>query len=178
MDDFDEMENNDNPFGASSRIETDGSLFDELGGDTGGRSFSMWPGSYKNVAKRLKKRALFLEAKLIEFKTQNKILLDEKAELSIKVEISEKDVKNVREQIDELNKTHDKEIRSIQNQTRAAFSELQLLKKNNVKIIDSKDLEIEKLKEKWTRLEQNIEDIKSNNRDEELIGKDLLISYF
>ena len=54
MDEFDEIESSDNPFGASTKMESEGSLFDELGGDTGGRSFSLCPGSYKNVAKSLK----------------------------------------------------------------------------------------------------------------------------
>lgn len=102
MDDLEEIEQTNNPFGVASRIETEGSLFDELGGDTGGRSFSMCPGNYKNVAKRLKKRALFLEAKLIELRNQNKMLLDDKAEVGDKVEIAERDSKNIREQMQEI----------------------------------------------------------------------------
>lgn len=102
MDEFEETDNTNNPFGVTSRVDTEGSLFDELGGDTGGRSFSMCPGNYKNVAKRLKKRTLFLEAKLIELRIQNKILLDEKAEVGHKVEIAERDSKNIREQISEI----------------------------------------------------------------------------
>lgn len=70
-----------------------------------------------------------------------------------------------------LNKTHEKEIRSIQNQTRAAFSELQLLKKNNAKLIEAKDQEILKFRDKCNKLEDEIEDVKNKNRDEELIGK-------
>lgn len=48
----------DNPFSSTQDINfNDGSLFDELGGDTGGRSFSIMPlNNLKNVAKMYKKQ--------------------------------------------------------------------------------------------------------------------------
>lgn len=46
----------ENPFENVSGIDIDNSLFDELGGDTGGRSQSLLPRTYKNLTKELKRR--------------------------------------------------------------------------------------------------------------------------
>lgn len=170
-DDFDDS-NQDNPFlkTVSSEFE-DNSLFDELGGDTGGRSFSICPNKYKSIAKQLKKRLSLAEAKYLKLRTELKSVLDEKATLELKSEIAEKELSTYKKQIEEMKQTHEKEVRSIQHQTRAAFAELQNLRKNNIKNSSVLEEEVQKLKEKCRGMEREVEEAKKGR--EELIEKNI-----
>lgn len=145
-DDFDDSK--DNPFGPSQGTFEDASLFDELGGASTARSFSLIPSNYKNLAIHLKKRFKVLEVKLLNLKSENKTLLDQRASFDQRLEIAEKESRNYKAQVDEFKKKHEKETKSMHNQIRAAHSELQKMKKSSHQSSTSYGEEVTKWKQK------------------------------
>lgn len=169
-DDEDFIELNDsgaNPFGISGQGSDldDASLFEELGGDTGGRSHSLCPQNYKGLAKRLKKRLLFLEGKWYQYKAEKKTLIEEKTTLDSQLSIVQKELAKYKQQAVETKQLHEKEIKSLQNQTIAAFAELQKLKKSSLTTVSTHDEEFKKMKEKQSILERDLEQLKRENDD-------------
>ena len=82
-----------NPFSAWTEESNseENSLFEELGGEQAARSFSIVPKDYKNLAKSLKRRLLFIEKRAREFKDENKELKDKCSKLENELTIQMKE---------------------------------------------------------------------------------------
>lgn len=65
-----------------------------------------------------------------------------------KLEIAEKEVLKYKAQIDENKKINDKEVKSLQNQIRSAYSEMQRMKKNKLESSTTLEGEVDRWKEK------------------------------
>ena len=100
-DDFRDLSETD-PFAISSDAwMTDGSLFDELGESTG-RSFSIMPKSFKNLAKRLKRRLGLVEERFEKIKKENSLLKDKNWELGNKLKLLSMAEENPTQKINDL----------------------------------------------------------------------------
>ena len=87
------------------------------------------------------------------------------------LEINQKELESLRSQVDDNKKLHEKEIRSIQNQTRAAYAELQNLRKSNIKTQNILQNEIMNLRQKLDKLSMELQSSKDNSKEKELLEK-------
>ncbi|CAI2377539.1 unnamed protein product [Moneuplotes crassus] len=161
--------------GSISKSDLSGSLFDELGGESSTRSMSIVPKGYKIHICKLKKKLKHIEDKCRGFKAEVSKLKEDKAQLESKLDILEKQDGDHQNKIQELDKMHQKEIKSLQNRARAAFAEIQNLKKKNVVTSNNKDKEVHKLEARIADQQTIIDALNSQNKmsEDDLMTRNL-----